>query len=151
VSRKIALNVRFSSNLIRLTVIEVTKTTVNIISKPIRNPMVFTKYRVTIAPTRSADAAITLMTPIISEKRSTKRPLWGSGFRLLHDEEDMMAPGSQEEPDRMSSLLHRYLGYYIKEQRQLPRSWAPMCYYPVRNHFSNALNSSLAGSLSAST
>lgn len=54
----------------------------------------------------------------------TKRPLWGSGFRLLHDEDDMIALGSQEEPDRMSSLLHRYLGYYLREQRQLPKSWA---------------------------
>lgn len=45
----------------------------------------------------------------------------------------MIALGSQEEPDRMSSLLHRYLGYYFREQRQLPRSWGPIYYYPVEH------------------
>lgn len=43
----------------------------------------------------------------------------------------MIALGSQEEPDRMSTFLHRYLGYYLREQRQLPKSWGPIYYYPV--------------------
>ncbi|KAH8786760.1 hypothetical protein F5882DRAFT_403561 [Hyaloscypha sp. PMI_1271] len=62
-----------------------------------------------------------------------RRPpvLWGSGFRLLHDEEDMIALGSQDEPDRMSALMHRCLGYRLRVERETPRSWGPMYYYPV--------------------
>ena len=57
--------------------------------------------------------------------------LWGSGFQLLDDQEDMIALGSQEEPDRVSSLLHRYLGYCLREQKHTPKSWGPMYYYPA--------------------
>jgi hypothetical protein len=57
--------------------------------------------------------------------------LWGSGFRLLHDEEDMIALGTQDEPDRMSALLHQCLGYRLRVERETPRSWGPMYYYPV--------------------
>ncbi|KAH8777289.1 hypothetical protein BGZ57DRAFT_891090 [Hyaloscypha finlandica] len=62
-----------------------------------------------------------------------RRPpvLWGSGFRLLHDEEDMIALGSQDEPDRMSALMHRCLGYRLRVERETPKSWGPMYYYPV--------------------
>jgi len=56
---------------------------------------------------------------------------WGSGFRLLHDEEDMIALGSQDEPDRMSALMHRCLGYRLRKARATPKSWGPMYYYPV--------------------
>ena len=57
--------------------------------------------------------------------------LWGSGFRLLHDEEDMIALGSQDEPDRMSALMHQFLGYRLRKPRETPKSWGPMYYYPV--------------------
>ena len=57
--------------------------------------------------------------------------LWGIGFRLLHDEEDMIALGSQDEPDRMSALIHQFLGYRLREPRETPKSWGPMYYYPV--------------------
>ena len=57
--------------------------------------------------------------------------LWGSGFRLLHDEEDMISLGSEVEPDRMSLLMHRCLGYRLRDQRETPASWGPMYYYPV--------------------
>ncbi|PMD20664.1 hypothetical protein NA56DRAFT_646316 [Hyaloscypha hepaticicola] len=57
--------------------------------------------------------------------------LWGSGFRLLHYEEDMIALGTQDEPDRMSALLHQCLGYRLRVERETPRSWGPMYYYPV--------------------
>lgn len=61
----------------------------------------------------------------------TKRPLWGSGFRTLHHEEDMISLGTQVEPDRMSSLMHRCLGYQFRVERKTPKSWGPMYYYPV--------------------
>jgi len=57
--------------------------------------------------------------------------LWGSGFRLLHDEEDMIALGGEEEPDRMSTLMHRWLGYRLRKPRETPISWGPMYYYPA--------------------
>jgi hypothetical protein len=57
--------------------------------------------------------------------------LWGSGFRLLHDEEDMIALGSQDEPDRMSAFMHRCLGYRLRKPKETPKSWGPMYYYPV--------------------
>ncbi|KAH7395618.1 hypothetical protein BKA64DRAFT_745812 [Cadophora sp. MPI-SDFR-AT-0126] len=62
----------------------------------------------------------------------TKRPLWGSGFRTLHDEDDMVSLGTQVEPDRMSSLIHRCLGYRLRVPRKTPKSWGPMYYYPVQ-------------------
>ncbi|PVH70378.1 hypothetical protein DL98DRAFT_540902 [Cadophora sp. DSE1049] len=62
----------------------------------------------------------------------TKRPLWGSGFRTLHNEEDMISLGTQVEPDRMSSLIHRCLGYRLRVPRKTPKSWGPMYYYPVQ-------------------
>src|SRR6187402_1335849 len=61
----------------------------------------------------------------------TKRPLWGSGYRTLHDEEDMISLGTQVEPDRMSSLMNRCLGYRLRKERKTPKSWGPMYYYPV--------------------
>lgn len=60
-----------------------------------------------------------------------KVPLRGSGFHLLDVEEDMIALGSQAEPDRMSSIIHRCCGYYLRKERATPRSWGPMYYYPV--------------------
>ena len=58
-------------------------------------------------------------------------PLRGSGFHLLDMEDDMIALGSQAEPDRMSSIIHRCCGYYLRKERATPRSWGPMYYYPV--------------------
>ncbi|KAL5323523.1 hypothetical protein ACEPPN_008061 [Leptodophora sp. 'Broadleaf-Isolate-01'] len=60
-----------------------------------------------------------------------KRPLWGSGFRTLHNEADMISLGTQAEPDRISSLMHRCLGYRLRVERKTPKSWGPMYYYPV--------------------
>jgi hypothetical protein len=60
-----------------------------------------------------------------------KVPLRGSGFHLLDVEDDMIALGSQAEPDRMSSIIHRCCGYYLRKERATPRSWGPMYYYPV--------------------
>lgn len=57
--------------------------------------------------------------------------LWGSGFHLLDNEDDMIALGSQAEPDRMSALMHRCLGYRFRRHRNTPKSWGPMYYYPV--------------------
>ena len=63
--------------------------------------------------------------------RRTPPVLWGSSFYLLHDEEDTIALGSQDEPDRMSALMHRCLGYRLRVERETPKSWGPMYYYPV--------------------
>jgi len=60
-----------------------------------------------------------------------KVPLRGSGFHLLDAEDDMIALGSQTEPDRMSSIIHRCCGYYLRKERTTPKSWGPMYYYPV--------------------
>jgi hypothetical protein len=57
--------------------------------------------------------------------------LWGSNFGLLRDEEDMIALGSQEEPDRLSALMHRCLGYRLRKSKETPKSWGAMYYYPV--------------------
>jgi hypothetical protein len=60
-----------------------------------------------------------------------KVPLRGSGFHLLDIEDDMIALGSQAEPDRLSFIMHRYCGYYLRKRRATPKSWGPMYYYPV--------------------
>jgi Family of unknown function (DUF6594) len=43
----------------------------------------------------------------------------------------MIALGSEDEPDRMSALIHRCLGYRLRVQRTMPKSWGPMYYYPI--------------------
>jgi len=43
----------------------------------------------------------------------------------------MIAIGSQAEPDRMSSVIHRCCSYYLRKERFTPKSWGPMYYYPV--------------------
>ncbi|PVH73724.1 hypothetical protein DL98DRAFT_606338 [Cadophora sp. DSE1049] len=58
--------------------------------------------------------------------------LWGSGFRTLHNEDDMISLGTQTEPDRMSSLIHRCLGYRLRVERKTPKSWGQMYCYPVQ-------------------
>ncbi|KAL5315874.1 hypothetical protein ACEPPN_016748 [Leptodophora sp. 'Broadleaf-Isolate-01'] len=57
--------------------------------------------------------------------------LMGIGYHTLDVENDMIALGTQVEPDRMSSLLHRCLGYRLRAERKTPKSWGPMYYYPV--------------------
>jgi hypothetical protein len=63
--------------------------------------------------------------------RRTPPVLWGSGFLLLHDESDMIALGSQVEPDRLSAFMHRCCGYRLRQRRDTPKSWGPVYYYHV--------------------
>ncbi len=60
-------------------------------------------------------------------------PLRGSGFHLLDGSNigDMIALGKQSEPDRISALLHRHLGYHFRQERKTPRTWGKMYYYNV--------------------
>ena len=44
----------------------------------------------------------------------------------------MISLGTQVEPDRMSSLIHRCLGYRLRVERKTPKSWGQMYYYPVQ-------------------
>lgn len=44
----------------------------------------------------------------------------------------MICLGTQVEPDRMSSLIHRGLGYRLRVERKTPKSWGQMYYYPVQ-------------------
>ncbi len=43
----------------------------------------------------------------------------------------MISLGTQVEPDRMSSLMHRCLGYRLRVKRKTPKSWGLVYYYPV--------------------
>jgi len=62
---------------------------------------------------------------------SHKIPLRGSGFHLLDDEDDMASLHIEKEPDRLSALIHHYFGYYLQKERDTPRSWGPIYYYPT--------------------
>jgi hypothetical protein len=37
----------------------------------------------------------------------------------------------ENEPDRLSGLIHHYFAYYLRKARATPPSWGPMYYYPT--------------------
>jgi hypothetical protein len=60
-----------------------------------------------------------------------KKPLRGSGWHLLDDEEDMISLHTEKEPDRLTSLIKHHFGWHLRKARDTPRSWGPIYYYPV--------------------
>ncbi|RDL30750.1 uncharacterized protein BP5553_10095 [Venustampulla echinocandica] len=63
----------------------------------------------------------------------TRVPLRDTGFHLLDDEDDLCCADAGEAPDRLSSLIQRHLGYYVRQNKQIPQSWGEgqLYYYPT--------------------
>ncbi|KAH0534091.1 hypothetical protein FGG08_007310 [Glutinoglossum americanum] len=62
----------------------------------------------------------------------SRMPFRFSSWHLLDDESDLIALKNEADPDRLSSLTQRYFGYYLKVDRDTPKSWEPMYYFPAR-------------------
>jgi hypothetical protein len=60
-----------------------------------------------------------------------KKPLRGSGWHLLDDEDDMISLHVETDPDRLSAFIQRYFSYHLRKERATPPSWGPMYYYPA--------------------
>jgi len=60
-----------------------------------------------------------------------RAPLRGSGWHLLHKENDMLSLHIQPESDRLTSLIQRYFGYYARKDKTIPVTWGEnLFYYP---------------------
>lgn len=53
----------------------------------------------------------------------TRIPLRDTGFHLLDDEDDLCCIDATEAPDRLTGIIQRYLGYYVRQHKPVPQSW----------------------------
>ncbi|KAH6694285.1 hypothetical protein BKA61DRAFT_499160 [Leptodontidium sp. MPI-SDFR-AT-0119] len=65
----------------------------------------------------------------------TREPLRDTGHHrhLLNDEDDFCCANASEAPDRLTGLIQRHLGYYIRQHKPIPQSWGEghLYYYPA--------------------
>ncbi|KAI9647408.1 hypothetical protein NHQ30_003793 [Ciborinia camelliae] len=64
----------------------------------------------------------------------TKTPFFGPSYELLSSSGSLVSLKQQTEgPDRLSTFIERYFGYYLAiPDTTRPKSWEPLYYFPAR-------------------